>query len=120
DACNEFIYYDDLIKPSGRKAKATRANPPAPPKADGTESKDTALDLVLDTVEALFHEREGSVWGSMVKQTLKRKRPNFSEAHYGYRSFSELLQDAGDRGLLNIEKDARSGGYQINGFGKNA
>lgn len=120
DACNEFIYYDDLIKPSGRKSKAARTNAPAPVKADGTESKDTALDLVLDTVEALFHEREGSVWGSMVKQTLKRKRPNFSEAHYGYRSFSELLQDAGDRGLLNIEKDVRSGGYQINGFGKNA
>jgi hypothetical protein len=119
DACNEFIYYDDLIKPRGRKAKAGKSNASAP-KGEAGETKEAALDLVLDIVEALFHEREDVVWGSMVKQTLKRKRPNFSEAHYGYRSFNELLEDASTRGLLVIEKDVRSGGYQIRGFGTNA
>ena len=76
--------------------------------------------MVLDTIDALFHERDDSLWGSMVKQTLKRKRPNFSESFHGYRSFNQLLEDARDRGLLELQKDDRSGGYLILSFGPKA
>ena len=75
---------------------------------------------MLDTVEALFQERDGAVWGSMVKQTLKRKKPNFSEAFHGYRTFNELLEDASQRDLLEIQKDDKSGGYVIVAFGEQA
>jgi hypothetical protein len=88
--------------------------------ADEVGSKEEALELVLDTVEALFREREDNLWGSMVKQTLKRKRPNFSETFYGYRTFNQLLEDAQKQGLLDIQKDEKSGGYLIISFGPQA
>ena len=87
---------------------------------DPEERKLEALDLVLDTVEGLFRERDDRLWGSMVKQTLKRKRPNFSESFHGYRSFNQLLEDARTRGMLELQDDERSGGYIITGFGPNA
>jgi hypothetical protein len=68
----------------------------------------------------MFREREDNVWGSMVKQTLKRKKPTFSEIFHGYRTFNELLEDAQRRGLLELQKDDKSGGYIILGFGPNA
>ena len=73
-----------------------------------------------EEVDALFRDRDDSVWGSMVKQTLKRKRPHFSETFHGYRNFNQLLEDAGSRGLLEIEKDKKSGGYLITAFGPEA
>jgi hypothetical protein len=84
------------------------------------EKKDKALEMVLDTVDSLFRDRDDNLWGSMVKQTLKRKRPNFNESFHGYRSFNELLEDARTRGLLEIQKDDKSGGYIIVSFGPNA
>jgi uncharacterized protein (TIGR00288 family) len=135
--CDEFIYYDDLVRErrkaraasqSSARAKATRAadKPQRPaaaddrPPAEQSGDKSEALELVLDTVEALFKEREGNLWGSMVKQVLKRKRPNFDESYYGYRTFNELLADASARELLDIEKDANSGGFLIASFGPKA
>ncbi|MCA9563881.1 MAG: OST-HTH/LOTUS domain-containing protein, partial [Myxococcales bacterium] len=82
--------------------------------------KSEAIELVLDTVEALFQERDGNLWGSMVKQTLKRKRPNFDESFYGFRAFSDLLKEAAKQGLLELERDQKSGGYLIQGFGPKA
>lgn len=82
--------------------------------------REQALELVLDTVEALFQERDGNLWGSMVKQTIKRKRPNFSETFHGYATFSQLLEDAQKQGLLEIQRDDKSGGYVIVSFGLNA
>ena len=146
--CDEFIYYDDLER-SRRRAKQKkekkkpREKKKAPPKdaavAGGGASEPSAaadaggdngedledrqqegLDHVLDVVEALFSDRDSHLWGSMVKQTLKRKRPNFSERFHGYRTFSELLEDAQKRGLLELSKDERSGGYIITSFGPNA
>ena len=72
---------------------------------------------MLDTVEALFKDREGHLFGSMVKQVIKRKRPHFEESYYGYRTFSELLEDARARGLLEVARDEKSGGYIITDFG---
>ena len=75
---------------------------------------------MLETVESLFADRDGNLYASMVKQVLKRKRPNLSEAYYGYRTFNQLIEDAGARGLLVIQKDERSGGYVILSFGPEA
>jgi len=79
------------------------------------ERRQQAIDLAVETVEALITERgaDDKIWGSMVKQTLKRRRPGFAEGYYGYRSFNELLEDARDRGLLALEHDEKSGGYVI-------
>ena len=78
------------------------------------------MELLLETIENLFQERDGNLFGSMIKQTLKRKRPNFDESFYGYRTFSQLIVDAQRRGLLEVQKDEKSGGYLILGFGPKA
>jgi uncharacterized LabA/DUF88 family protein len=79
-----------------------------------------AVALVLETAEALFSERGSGIWGSMVKQTLRRKRPNFNESYYGFATFSALLERCQEEGLLNLTKDDRSGGYILVDFGPNA
>jgi uncharacterized protein (TIGR00288 family) len=121
DNCDEFIYYDDLVRDRQQRSKrapsrkaATAKKKESDPAADRREE---ALELVVRTTEALLGDRGEPVWGSMVKQTLKRKRPNFLESYHGYRSFSELLEDAASRDLLRIEKDERSGGYVVLALG---
>ncbi len=81
--------------------------------AKETEKRDEAIELVVDTADALINERGDRVWGSMIKQTLKRRQPGFNESYYGYRSFGDLLVEARDRGLLDLEMDERSGGYVV-------
>lgn len=152
DNCDEFIYYDDLVRgrrsaraqakkkqrpkarveekrPSPSPAPAPAAQPePAPaangggaqPAEDDEARRQEGLDHLLDVVEALFEDRDTHLWGSMVKQVLKRRRPNFSERFHGYRTFTEMLEDAERRGLLELSKDERSGGYIITSFGPNA
>ena len=164
DNCDEFIYYDDLVREKGGarsgRGKKARPRPKAPargkdsgkpaakkpavgatkkapetaaaavagavaePSEEVSEDKqalrEQALELVLDTVERLFRDRDDNLWGSMVKQTIKRKRPNFSESYHGYRSFNHLLENAQQLGLLDIQKDDKSGGYLITSFGPNA
>jgi uncharacterized protein (TIGR00288 family) len=132
ESCDEFIYYDDLVRErrkeaqrqNKRKVAVKVAKPPVKeaPAGQPTEGgqREEAIELVMDTVDALLRESDGQVWGSMVKQTLKRKRPHFSEAYYGYRSFNQLLEEARDRKLIEITKDEKSGGYVIKGFGINA
>jgi len=123
--CDEFIYYDDLVrererkKPAARKSKAKDKpagadDAPAPKKSE-EDRRQEALDLALETVEALLSERGGdeTVWGSMVKQALKRRNPGFNESFYGYRSFNALLEDAQQEGLLALERDEKSGGYRV-------
>jgi uncharacterized protein (TIGR00288 family) len=164
--CDEFIYYDDLVrkeeqrsrrrKPSavtaaaaatvpatskpaggGKQAVQSAAPAPAPVQAvDATdapvpaaepsrraparaksddEKKQEAFDQVLATIEALADEREADekIWGSMIKQTLKRQRPGFNESYHGFRSFNQLLEEARDRKLIELEKDEKSGGYVV-------
>jgi uncharacterized protein (TIGR00288 family) len=123
--CDEFIYYDDLVRKKQarkrpvRKAPATRgaASPAKEPKEDKDTEERTqaALDLIMETLEALAEERgsEEKVWGSLVKQTLKRRRPGFNESYYGFRSFNRLLEEAAARGLLELDPDEKSGGYII-------
>ena len=119
--CDEFIFYDDLVRgakkpPPARKKSATKATTGKPEAQPPLESrKQEALDLIMATVEDLFEERgeEDKVWGSMVKQALKRRKPSFSEAYHGFRSFGALLEEAKARKLLNFDRDERSGGYII-------
>jgi len=151
--CDEFIYYDDLVRPQpprrktrpvapapaapaapavpgkqprGRAAKAAphaahhaaspaahQAASPALPAAEN--KKQEAWNLIVETYEALVEERgEGEkIWGSMIKQTLKRRKPGFSESYYGFRSFGQLLEEAEAKGILQLERDEKSGGFLI-------
>jgi uncharacterized protein (TIGR00288 family) len=160
--CDEFIYYDDLVRkeeqrsrrkkppaaasagaPAGKQIAAGRQTspsaPPAPAPAQAADASDApapaaepsrkapsraksedekkqeAFDQVLATIEALADEREADekIWGSMIKQTLKRQRPGFNESYHGFRSFNQLLEEARDRKLIELEKDEKSGGYVV-------
>jgi uncharacterized protein (TIGR00288 family) len=98
-----------------RAAPAPEPEPAPRVQRSDEDRRQEAVDLVLETVEALITERgaDDKIWGSMVKQTLKRRRPGFAESYYGFRSFNELLEDARDRGLLALDHDEKSGGYVI-------
>ena len=124
--CDEFIFYDDLVRQEEKKKQRTRRKPAAKQAADAPKGqpkpeqseedrKQQAFDLVLDTIEALAGERDQDekIWGSMVKQTLKRRSPGFNESYYGFRTFSDLLEEAQQRKLLALEADQKSGGYII-------
>lgn len=114
--CDEFIYFDDLVRTKARRGKPRRKGG-ARPKRTEEELREEALEAVVDVVEALLYDREEAVFGSHVKQTLKRKQPHFDESYHGYRSFSALLEDAQARGLLQLRKDEKSGGYLVTGLG---
>ncbi|OIR01741.1 NYN domain protein [mine drainage metagenome] len=120
--CDEFIFYDDLVreeeaKKRSAKKRPEKAEPTAKSKpkvrSDEEDRKQEALDLTLETIEALVAERGAGeqIWGSMVKQALKRRKPGFTESYYGFRSFSELLEEAEKRQLLKLQRDDKSGGY---------
>ncbi len=121
--CDEFIYYDDLVRrpPARQKEAAAEAGhkptrgPSAKAVKPAKDKKQEAFDLIVETYEALVEERgEGEkIWGSMVKQTLKRRKPGFNESYYGFRSFGELLEEAQSRGILELEPEEKSGGYII-------
>ncbi len=122
--CDEFIFYDDLVRDA---KKPTRSRGKVSSKKVGKKKqvkqvvneeekkKQQALDLVIATVEDLFQERGEmeKVWGSMVKQTLKRRKPGFNERYHGFATFSKLLEEAQARKLLILEADEKSGGYMI-------
>ena len=139
--CDEFILYDDLAREAESSKQRKRKAPPrkkaASKKGDDKQAvtdnveedkseedkseedkseedkMDKAIALVMETAEALYAERDDrdKLWGSMVKQALKRRRPGFNERYYGVRSFSDLLEEAERRGLIRLSLDERSGGY---------
>ena len=126
--CDEFIFYDDLVR-DAESSKQRKRKPPVKKKSTSKKTADTqpevakpeedkldeAISLVMETAEALYAERDDrdKLWGSMVKQALKRRRPGFNERYYGVRSFSDLLEEAQKRGLISLSRDERSGGYLI-------
>jgi uncharacterized LabA/DUF88 family protein len=119
--CDEFIYYDDLVREDEAKRRAAKKRREARPAgaakeaAPSDDKKQEAYDLVIETLQALIAERgEGErIWGSMVKQALKRRKPGFNESYYGFRAFSDLLEELQERKLLALEYDDKSGGYLI-------
>ena len=142
--CDEFIFYDDLVreqkKAESRKAGARKAAGAAgarkksealPAHVDGRDASQAqarpdgkqgdaarqqeAIDIIVSTIEALASERGGDdkIWGSMVKQAVKRVRPGFNESYYGFRSFNGMLEAAEQAGSLRLERDEKSGGYIV-------
>ena len=106
DSCDEFVYYDDLIEVSRKRSSRKKKT-----KAKSAKQQE-ALDRILETVESLQSDYD-PVWGSMIKQTVKRVYPGFSESYYGYGSFSELLEDAETNGLVKLEFDQSRGNYKV-------
>lgn len=105
--CDEFIYYDDLIRVA-RKPK----RPAKKGKSTADNKKDEAIDHLLEVLQSVEQDYD-PVWGSALKQAVRRVYPGFSESYYGYSSFSELLQDIATQGLIEIEYDESRGNYQI-------
>jgi uncharacterized protein (TIGR00288 family) len=118
--CDEFIYYDDLVRAAAKKKPAKPAEPPPPAAAKPAEEKRSgpsvagALDLLTETLEALRGERDADegIWASEIKNAMKRRNPGFNESAHGFRSFSDLLLDAQNRGLLKLDPKS-SGGYRV-------
>jgi uncharacterized protein (TIGR00288 family) len=123
--CDEFIYYDDLVRKEPSKARrrtaaaaATTAAPAASDDKNGDNKgpdRTEALDLVVETFEAVAEERGENepIWGSMIKQAIKRRHPGFNERAHGFRSFNDLLAEAQKRGFLELQADEKSGGYTV-------
>jgi uncharacterized protein (TIGR00288 family) len=126
--CDEFVYYDDLVrteqKPRSARKKAPASKKAAAKPAEKTEDdrKQEGLELMLEVIDDLFEERgeQEKVWGSMVKQAIKRRKPGFNERYHGFRSFGEMLEEAEGRKLLQLQRDEKSGGYLITGLGQDA
>jgi uncharacterized LabA/DUF88 family protein len=119
--CDEFLFYDDLVREQEQKKQraakhatgtTTGGAPHKTAKHREPDKRQEAVDMLIETLEALIAERgvEDKIWGSMVKQALKRRQPGFNESYYGFRSFSELLEEAEKRQLLALEHDEKSGG----------
>jgi hypothetical protein len=107
--CDEFIFYEDLVRVQQR---------PMPVLAGAVPEKlQDCFNLLVDSVSALQRENKEVLWGSMVKETMKRKKPSFNETYYGFRSFSHLLEDAQRRGIVTLRRDQKSGSYIIEDLG---
>jgi len=119
--CDEFIYYDDLMrvaerrKPKKKKAAERKGAEDQPRKTRQESRAEKAFEQVMETIDDLVSERsdEDTLWGSMVKQALKRRQPGFSESYHGFRSFGKMLEEMESRGMLVLEHDEKSGGYII-------
>ena len=110
DNCDEFIYYEDVWRDQH-----------SGPQLEGLTKKQTEVfGIMIDSIQALKRENKDVLWGSMIKQTMKRKKPSFNEGYYGYSTFSELLEDAERRGVVKLKKDQRSGSYIVTGFASRA
>ncbi|MFA5243370.1 MAG: NYN domain-containing protein [Sulfuricella sp.] len=124
--CDEFIFYDDLVREQESKKKKKQSAAKTPAKSAAGEAKPTeakreenkrqeALDFLVETVEGLISERgsDEKIWGSLVKTTMQRRRPGFTESFYGFRSFKDLVEGAQKQGLLVLMRDEKSGQYTI-------
>jgi uncharacterized protein (TIGR00288 family) len=105
--CDEFIFYDDLIRVQKRTQTRTK------PRKESTDSrKQEAFDRLVATITSLETDYD-PVWGSLVKQTVRRVYPGFNESYYGYRTFAELLEDAAKEGIIQLELDPQRGNYRV-------
>jgi len=130
--CDEFIFYDDLVRESRRTAakRGTRETQPATKRSPDEEKrrkaelearKNQAIEMAVETFDALVSERgdSGKIWASVLKEAIKRRKPDFSESYYGFRAFGNLLEEAQARGLLEFGRDEKSGTYVYRSSGSN-
>jgi uncharacterized protein (TIGR00288 family) len=110
DNCDEFIYYEDLERSTSSTAPEIKESLP--------KLKKDAFQMVLDTILALKRENRDTLYSSLIKDTLKRKKPQFNESYHGYRTWQDLLEDMEDNGIVRLTMDPRSGTYVVSGFGK--
>ena len=106
DNCDEFIFYEDVWRNAQKTPKITGMG----------KQKEECMNLLVESIEALQRENKDVLWGSMIKQTMQRKRPSFNEGYYGYSTFSDLLEDAEKGKIIKLKKDQRSGTYVVTGF----
>jgi uncharacterized LabA/DUF88 family protein len=106
DNCDEFLFYEDIWRESQKSPRLSGLN----------KQTSEVMNLMIESINALMRENKDVLWGSMVKQTMQRKRPSFNESYYGYSNFSELLEDAERRKLIKLKKDQRSGTYIVTGY----
>lgn len=129
--CDEFIFYDDLVrkKEMAKSRQTSSRRPAAKPGAEGSvaeagssesaamvaDRRDEAVQLVLETFETMAETRgeDELIWGSMLKQAIKRKKPGFTESYYGFKGFNSLLEEVQGRGLIQLQPDEKSGGYIV-------
>jgi uncharacterized protein (TIGR00288 family) len=112
DNCDEFIYYEDLERVQTRTVNL--------PDTSLTKHQREAFSILMESIVALMRENKDVLWSSMVKDTIRRKSPSFDESYYGYRTFSQLLEDAQKKDLIELRIDPRSGTYVVSGLGKNS
>src|SRR5262249_48819763 len=110
--CDEFIFYDDLLRQQTQAERPTGKEEPDLPK-----NQREAFKIIADGLLGLLRENKDTIWASMLKQSIKRKRPQFDESYFGYRTFTQLLEDAERHGIVRLEKDKKSRSYQVLGFG---
>ncbi len=115
-SCDEFLYYDDLVRSAEKKKAPPRPASARTPKEAKQDVKQEAIDMLVAIVSSLEEDYD-PVWGSLVKQTLRRVHPDFREERYGYQGFVELLKDAETRGLVALDYDQARGNYKIRGKG---
>jgi uncharacterized LabA/DUF88 family protein len=136
--CDEFIFYDDLVRESGRQSSRREARPAPPPnrrpatpdanpqessRRDEAEARRTkGVEMALETFEALYSERSdgGKIWASVLKEAIKRRKPDFSESYYGFRSFGGLLEEMQARGFLKMGRDEKSNAFVFRSGGSDA
>ena len=106
--CDEFIFYEDIVRVQQR---------PLPVISNAPEKLQECFGLLVDSILALQRENKDTLWGSMVKETMKRKKPSFNETYYGFRTFSHLLEDAQRRSIVVLRRDQRSGSYIVEDLG---
>jgi hypothetical protein len=111
DNCDEFIYYEDLERQEQNEQLATNLNAYLPPSL--TEKQREVFSLLVEACNALRRENHEVLYASMIKDTMKRKKPSFDESYYGYRSFTHLMEDADNLALVDIERNPKSGTYVV-------
>jgi len=109
--CDEFIFYEDLVRGQQRQIPVMSSLP---------EKVQEAFSLLVDAVLALQRENKEVLWGSMVKETMKRKKPSFNETYYGFRTFSHLLEESQRKGIVTLRRDQKSGSYIVEDLGTGA
>lgn len=108
--CDEFIYYDDLVREAGAPRRTAKTAKPGAKKPDSKRGE--AIDILQEVLDSLARDYD-VVWGSMIKQAIRRLHPGFNERYHGYSAFSELLEDGEDQGILELDFDEERGNYAV-------